>query len=190
MKHAAEERHRQQASPTPPSPLSVAASPQVAAAVVQRGRKKKNKRIVDLDGGDDSGESGQDRSSSKEVPPKTDRAPSPTPKLFMVASSVMQPKRVSRHGRSNTESYPSVDITPELSNGGSFRASRLKAAASRRARASTSLYEPSGKFGEDNQPREADAFRERIERLKADMGDDWLKVLNQSQLGSPPVTSG
>ena len=34
--------------------------------------------------------------------------------------------------------------------------------------------------------READAFRARIEALRADMGEGWLKVFTQSHMGSPP----
>lgn len=193
-KHVVEERQKQPVEPTPPSPASIATSSKVATAALQRGRKKKNKRIVDLDGGDDSGESIQGRSSSaasKELPPTVvpDKKPVSIPETFMVTSSVMQPKRISRHARHYTEAHPSVDITQDLptsSNGGSLRASRAK---TRRARVSTSVYEPTGNSNEDDQQKEADAFRARIEALKADMGDGWLKVLNQSQLGSPPVRS-
>lgn len=196
-KHAAEDRQKQPvpAGPALPSPVSIAASSQVAAAALQRGRKKKNKRIVDLDGGDDSGESIQGRSSSavsQEVPRKVvpDQKPIPAvQETLVVVSDVTQPKRISRHGRHHTEAHPSVDIGQDLpmsSNGGSLRASRAKM---RRARASTSVFEPSANTNEDDQQREADAFRARIEALRADMGDGWLKVLNQSQLGSPPVRS-
>jgi Leucine-rich repeat (LRR) protein len=66
----------------------------------------------------------------------------------------------------------------------------------RRARVSASVYEPptSTSDGEgdgaggspgDEIRDNADAYRRRIEALKKDMGDGWLKVFSQSQMKSP-----
>lgn len=65
--------------------------------------------------------------------------------------------------------------------------------AKRRARVSASVFEQSdGKKEDDSKAQfaEAEAFRARIEALRSDMGDGWLKVFNQSHLGSPGVPSG
>jgi len=58
-------------------------------------------------------------------------------------------------------------------------------AAIRRARATASTFDPPGDPGQS-----PEAFRAKVEALRADMGDGWLKVLNQSHLGSPGVASG
>lgn len=51
-------------------------------------------------------------------------------------------------------------------------------------RRSYSVFEPpDGPMGE-NQTREAELYRARIEALRSDMGDGWLKVFSQSQVGS------
>ena len=59
------------------------------------------------------------------------------------------------------------------------------------------MYEPPapGAEKEGDQFREAEAFRARIEALRSDMGEGWLKVFNQSHMNShspspsPGVTS-
>lgn len=105
----------------------------------------------------------------------------------------MKPK--SRHSRHMTEFAPSSH-TPDPSDTfsssspgrpglGHRKSSTLTRAQARRARVSASVYEPSKEEG-DRQFKEADAFRARIEALRSDMGEGWLKVFNQSQLGSPP----
>ena len=72
---------------------------------------------------------------------------------------------------------------------GHRKSSTLTRAQARRARMSASVYEP-GNTGKEGQFEEADAFRARIEALRSDMGEGWLKVFNQSQIvGSPPRAS-
>ncbi len=51
----------------------------------------------------------------------------------------------------------------------------------RRARVSASVYEPSELHLDT---AEAGAYRRRIEALKQDMGDGWLKVFSQSEMKS------
>ncbi len=54
-------------------------------------------------------------------------------------------------------------------------------------RVSASVFEPAHSAVDDldgghtNQMKDSDAFRARIEALRAEMGDNWLQVLSQSQ---------
>jgi Leucine-rich repeat (LRR) protein len=61
--------------------------------------------------------------------------------------------------------------------------------AVRRARISASVYEPEsavvGDVAGEQLRDDADAYRRRVEALKKDMGDGWLKVFSQSQVKSP-----
>ncbi|OBZ70857.1 hypothetical protein A0H81_09087 [Grifola frondosa] len=201
-------------SPATSSPPSHAASPQLGPAH-GRGRRKKAKRIVDLDGATGGSEGGSPRSGSrlaetgrrsaaatKTVSPAKPTAPSteplPEPSTSRDAepaatsspsTPVVRPK--SKHSRHMTECMPSVDLSHDgtATETSSLRKSAtLSRATARRARVSASVYEPTG--GEASQFKEADAFRARIEALRSDMGDGWLKVFNQSHLGSPGVPSG
>ncbi|KAH9892783.1 hypothetical protein C8Q73DRAFT_762453 [Cubamyces lactineus] len=192
------------------SPASQPTSPPLAAAVA-RGRKKRNKRIVDLDSGREASDAGSARSSSRpvaaprtsspaqrtaasELPPQS-QAPPPqqgaASPLAVKTTLVAKPK--SRHSRHMTELAPTTSSELADSAGafapsshGSLRKSpTMSRSAARRARVSASVYEPSKEDTTDSQFREADAFRARIEALRSDMGEGWLKVLNQSQLASP-----
>jgi len=207
-------------SPTPSIPGSQNTSPALGPSVQPRGRRKKNKRIVNLDGGaDDSEESARARSRSAigaktegkdVVKPRTEEGPSSPP----ISPSITGPpsprrafpqppdhlmvsppsKKASRHTRGRTESsIPAEDVgeipslpSPSVTTVGSLK---LKSrAAIRRARATASTFDPPGGSGDPGQSPEA--FRAKVEALRADMGDGWLKVLNQSHLGSPGVASG
>ncbi|CDO69216.1 hypothetical protein BN946_scf185042.g118 [Trametes cinnabarina] len=202
-------------SPNDSPASSQPASPHVAAAVA-RGRKKRNKRIVDLDGGREGCEAASARSASR--PNTSPRTASPvkeaagqqlTPATAPSASQrdlqstpsapsvkptpVAKPK--SRHSRHMTEFAPSTnsglaDPTDSFapSSHGSLRKSpTMSRSAARRGRVSASVYEPSKNdaASAESHFREADAFRARIEALRSDMGEGWLKVFNQSQLASP-----
>ncbi|KZT22226.1 hypothetical protein NEOLEDRAFT_1181109 [Neolentinus lepideus HHB14362 ss-1] len=61
--------------------------------------------------------------------------------------------------------------------------------ALRRNRVSASTYEAPGDKDSDEEgnaaKKEAEAFRARIEALRSDMGEGWLKVFSQTQLESP-----
>ena len=74
---------------------------------------------------------------------------------------------------------------------GHRKSSTLSRAQARRSRVSASVYEPSNGSSREGggQFEEAEAFRARIEALRSDMGEGWLKVFNQSQIGSPPPAS-
>jgi hypothetical protein len=208
-------------SPTPSIPGSQNASPGLGPSVAQpRGRRKKNKRIVDLDGGaDDSGESVRARSRSvikaktegKDVAkPQTDAGPSSPPISPLITEptnprqAFLQPpdhitvtppsRKGSRHTRGRTEGNIPVEDVGEIPPLPSLSVTavgslKLKSrAAIRRARATASTFDPPPGAGDQGQSPEA--FRARVEALRADMGDGWLKVLNQSHLGSPGVASG
>lgn len=237
-------------SPPASSPPSQTASPHVAA-VVGRGRRKKNKRIVDLDGGSETGgsrsgshsriasEAGAARATSPAKPsvlrPKEAVAVAPTapapvetagpsklptskpssPPSFIASASPPRPKPKSRHSRHHTEFAPAPDTrsgiddaayarddsnthTPTQSTAHRRSATMSSKSAARRARISASVYEPPPGGGNGRgevagkQLDEAEAFRARIEALRSDMGDGWLKVFNQSHMSTPPagVSSG
>ena len=210
------------------SPPSNATSPHVAA-VQPRGRRKKNKRIVDLDGDHSTSDAASSRTASHArkaseaggraemtrspksmkvaLPPASEpsmqagssaegdlsSATAVTPAATDFVRSV--PKaRHSRHYTAHTpSSYAISDETADngLQRGGSLRKAggTLSRSAKRRSRVSASMFQPAAdSTGEADQFREADAFRARIEALRSDMGDGWLKVFNQSQLNSPPPT--
>ncbi|TFY61194.1 hypothetical protein EVJ58_g4664 [Rhodofomes roseus] len=223
------------ASPQPgssshPSPPSNAASPHIAA-VHARGRRKKNKRIVELDGEHSTSDAGSSRTTSqarvgseagaradRTRSPKSAKAPLPSApeppsqagpsrvggdlSLALAAApittAIVRPIPKSRHSRHFTEHAPTSFAMSEdnadaaLQRGGSLRKSgTMSRSAKRRSRISASMYTPAGEGTEEvDQFKEADAFRARIETLRSDMGDGWLKVFNQSQLSSPGVPSG
>ncbi|OSD07096.1 hypothetical protein PYCCODRAFT_1404032 [Trametes coccinea BRFM310] len=205
-------------SPNDSPASSQPTSPHVAAAVA-RGRKRRNKRIVDLDGGREGSDATSTRSASRPsatprtaspikqsirtehqsaslatAPPAATQSPQPAPPAPSVKPTpVAKPK--SRHSRHMTEFAPSTSSGPAdaadafaPSSHGSLRKSpTMSRSAARRARVSASVYEPSkdDAASAESQFREADAFRARIEALRSDMGEGWLKVFNQSQLASP-----
>ncbi|THH10504.1 hypothetical protein EW145_g1284 [Phellinidium pouzarii] len=104
----------------------------------------------------------------------------------------------SRHGRHRSEyvvpSSPPADgltLSSPLSggNGSLGRRAGTLASTKRRNRVSASVYEPPASSDADTvesakQLKDADVFRARIEALRAEMGDNWLQVLSQSQFGS------
>ncbi|PSR76526.1 hypothetical protein PHLCEN_2v8429 [Hermanssonia centrifuga] len=224
-------------SPSPSSPASHSASPQLGA-VVGRGRKKKNKRIVELDSGSEAASSrsgshargasdggiAQRMSGSKKPSvaqpheceftpqslPSTSKAVAPVPTLPESAGPRPPSKFVSRHARHQTEISPpsslspkgrsalDTDALPTTSSADRTTVSHRRSATvasratARRNRISASVYEPPPQSGEKREAQisDAEAFRARIEALRSDMGEGWLKVFNQSHLGSPSPTSG
>jgi len=88
-----------------------------------------------------------------------------------------------------------------VGNGSSTISASMSKGAARRARVSASVYEPSGgEFAvaggappgsspnDGGVAADADAFRAKIEALRNEVGDSWLKVLAQSQF-SPKARS-
>jgi len=135
--------------------------------------------------------------SSPPMSPQNTKSASPRRALLQPSDhTVGSPplKKGSRHTRGRTESSIPVEDGGELSPLPSLSVAtvgslKLKSrAAIRRARATASTFDPPGDPGDPGQSPEA--FRAKIEALRSDMGDGWLKVLNQSHLGSPGVASG
>ncbi|KAI0085193.1 hypothetical protein BDY19DRAFT_460943 [Irpex rosettiformis] len=226
-----------EASPSGSAPNSQGASPQTAA-MVARGRKKKSKRIVDLDGGGDvvssRGGSHARSASERDVQQRTTspakpsaRPPEHTNSIIPTSQSPLPvrrpsttagkppssppsaiplppPKFVSRHTRRQTEFSPPtppperdfIDLSSSPSANDRRTSSHRRSATmsskstARRGRVSASMYEPPTPGGEngDIQFSEAEAFRQRIEALRSDLGEGWLKVFNQSHLASPKPT--
>lgn len=209
-------------SPAGSSPVSQTDSPSlVPIGVVGKERRRKNKRIVVLDGdGDGASRKGPHvRTRSEETakenaqakrdsnPPRPSLSikiqaatPPPEPQPQQAgsepasSSSATPTPRRSRDTRyqtglstSNTATLgtsPEIPDSPEHAGRSGILSAR---SAARRGRVSASIYEPSP---ETDAAKEADAFRKRIEALRTDMGEGWLKVFNQSQIGSPGVASG
>ena len=112
------------------------------------------------------------------------------------SSPAIRSVRRSRHGRHRTEVLPSPTEDADASNFPSpaDRAAILSSkSTSRRARLSASVYEPPTVNADagavQGQAKDAEAYRRRIEALQSDMGEGWLKVFNQSHMGSPGVAS-
>ncbi|KAH9010603.1 hypothetical protein EDB83DRAFT_416771 [Lactarius deliciosus] len=121
------------------------------------------------------------------LPAKED---STTPK----APDVVPPK----NRRSHTEYVPApalaladsdgppspVLVRPPPDRTMSVRVSARRSVA-RRARAAASVFEAPGMVedGVGEEIKEADAFRARVEALRSEMGDGWLKVFSQSHAG-------
>ena len=60
-------------------------------------------------------------------------------------------------------------------------------------RASTSFepdFEPSDEDQSESHIRDAELYRARMQSLRTEMGDGWLKVFSQSQMPSPGVAAG
>jgi len=108
---------------------------------------------------------------------------SPHPELL---HTPLSPQRHIRHQTEYRPShFPQTSDRP-LTNaaGQQFSATYSSKSEARRARISASVFEPSTvKFGsEDNLSGDnAEAYRKKIESLKEDMGESWLKVYSQSQ---------
>ena len=112
---------------------------------------------------------------------------SPDPENF---NAPLSPRRHTRH---QTEYISSPLVSPSLSPqastltaavGHQFSATYSSRSEARRARVSASVFEPSTtRFNSEDNPSNdnAEAYRIKIESLKKDMGESWLKVYSQSQ---------
>ncbi|KLO12269.1 hypothetical protein SCHPADRAFT_875707 [Schizopora paradoxa] len=186
-------------SPPPSGPSSEAPSPSLVAQQAKP-KRKRNKRLVALDNAssdigyrssEDGGraeDEGQRSASSKS---HNSSAPAPA----SPPSEEPTPIRRSRHNRYHTEfgpPSPPADIASSPPAGTLGRSTRrsgtLNSLSKRRMRVSASVFEPAhsaaddlNEGGHENQMKDSDAFRARIEALRAEMGDNWLQVLSQSQ---------
>ncbi|THU95350.1 hypothetical protein K435DRAFT_839509 [Dendrothele bispora CBS 962.96] len=201
--------------------------------------RKKAKRIVDLDGSEQSDDisnkvprghrrqmsdgSSKAKMKKKEVPANSlvqaatilaeplRSEPEAVPESTSTATaSELKPHtpslasngvRRSRHSRYHTEYAPSsVDDTPTpLPSDAQSSVSRRRdtqtqtlsgRTASHRARLTSSVYDPPidvlGGVGASSEQQDGEAFRRKIEALKKDMGDGWLKVFSQTQMPKTP----
>ncbi|KIM40040.1 hypothetical protein M413DRAFT_446186 [Hebeloma cylindrosporum] len=187
-----------------PEVLPHAASyPSSTSTSVGGQRHRKVKRIVELDDNlappTASPQSGPHSRFGSTREPEVDPIlpPSPVQKDY---PNVAVPETLSphvplsqqRHTRHQTEyrASPLVSLShfPQTSDrlpftsaaGHQFSASYSSKSEARRARVSASVFEPSTlKF--ESEDHNAEAYRKKIESLKEDMGESWLKVYSQSQ---------
>ena len=215
---AAPSRVSPSSSPTFSHSSSHHPSPHLSATGA-KARKKRVKRIVDLDAGSSGSaarpwvtgsEETSEHSGAATAPMPSAAEPGPSAPLPAMGPttsrrSVVHPPPLdvtglaSKHRRSQTEHTP-VSATaesdgassPVLSHSPSERTKSVKVSsrrsAARRGRVSASVFEtPTTKTDEvlveegmEREVKEADAFRARIEALRSEMGDGWLKVFTQS----------
>ncbi|KAH7910577.1 leucine rich repeat domain-containing protein, partial [Hygrophoropsis aurantiaca] len=161
-----------QLSPSSSSPGSQNASPMLAASVAGKAKKRRVKRIVDL------GDSGHysDTPVHREGSHLRPGARTHTRAMSSFASSSDLPP--------SSSEAPFVDVQP---NPSSIRASRPLSPAGkptpRRTRTSMPVEAEPNESEPASQSRikDVELYRARIEALRSDMGDGWLKVYSQSQ---------
>ncbi|KAF8756986.1 Leucine-rich repeats protein [Rhizoctonia solani] len=171
---------------SPPPMTAAAVSPKPVIHHHNKPRKRKPTRIVDLDDiGESSGTSVvHSRETSNEILSHSPQSISllgtgTSPKLSSSPGSIHRSRergqRPTPHAmpstiREETEPpTPCIEVKPK--------------AAKRRARASASVYEPGPTVTDEQRFDDAEAFRRKMEALRAEVGDGWLKVLSQQQQG-------
>ncbi|KAI0295826.1 hypothetical protein B0F90DRAFT_1748693 [Multifurca ochricompacta] len=221
-------------SPTPslshPSPI--------LSTTGAKSRKKRVKRIVDLNGDSGANAAGtwitvsEEPSESFSTPVSASRSPRAEPVSLSPVTTEPVPPPVStplpaedcatprasairtpppdvarssfKHRRSQTEYAPApadsndvpspVLVRPPSDRMMSMRGSTRRSAA-RRERVAASVFDaPIAKpdrveEGIEEEIKEADAFRARIEALRSEMGDGWLKVFSQSHAATTRPTA-
>ncbi|KIJ49457.1 hypothetical protein M422DRAFT_74558 [Sphaerobolus stellatus SS14] len=184
----------------------------------QKNRKRKAKRIVDLNGTASVDEGAANsrpkpilhaRHSSEAGLPRRSNTTFEDPKSKLLSaaadikqasgSSHLKPVTTERRSpqRSTTvDSDAGSPVTRLQETGGARTLSTATKSSKRRARVSPSMFEPSfasmavtesqaGNSENTDGLSEADRFRQRIEALRNEVGDSWLKVLSQTHLTSP-----
>ncbi|KAF8264426.1 hypothetical protein EI94DRAFT_1738489 [Lactarius quietus] len=193
------------------SPVSSHQPSPLLSTTSAKPRKKRAKRIVHLDADPSNANAtgtwasvSEDPSEHFGSPTRSPRAlplslaPTAAPETTPSAPEVPPPAQPSKHRRSQTEYTPAPALALSESDGPpspvllrppsdrtmSVRVSTRRSAA-RRARAAASVFEAPGKTeeGSGEEIKEADAFRARVEALRSEMGDGWLKVFSQSHAG-------
>lgn len=202
--------------------VSTPGSPASALGPAARRNRRKKKRIVDLDDGESGSQDGAlssgphsrvasvgPRSMSKS-PNRTDRAARATSLVPVPITStngaqskaVETMSRNARHSRFMSETGPSpIEELPSSSTFPEFRATDIERLGGnkRRERQAASVYEAARLADRTSHivsvsSSDAEAFRARIEALRSEVGDSWLHVFSQSQIGassprSPPKPS-
>ncbi|KAH7921395.1 hypothetical protein BV22DRAFT_1107217 [Leucogyrophana mollusca] len=166
-----------QLSPSSSSPGSRNGSPMLTAAVVGKAKRRKVKRIVDLDGEAQREGSHLRPSARTHARAASASAPSngrPSSPLSTAVASGDAPPTIARDHAAPSSLRGSRPISP---NG---------KPAARRTRTSM-IFEPldavEGSPDSQSRIRDAELYRARIEALRSDMGDGWLKVFSQTQTG-------
>ena len=189
-----------------PAPSSHQPSP-LLSTTSAKPRKKRMKRIVHLDADPSNPNVAGTWVTVSEEPSENFSSPTRSPRALPVSLAPAPPPPVPevvtpqppKHRRSQTEFTPPppvlalaesdgppspVLLRPSADRTMSVRVSSRRSAA-RRARAAASVFEAPGKAeeGTGEEIKEADAFRARVEALRSEMGDGWLKVFSQSNAG-------
>ena len=184
-----------------PAPSTHQPLPLLSTTTNAKPRKKRMKRIVHLDTAADPANANAAGTWATVSEEASEHVGSPTRALpVWSAPAPAPPPPAPTHRRSQTELTPPppplalaesdgppspVLLRPSADRTMSVRVSSRRSAA-RRARAAASVFEPPGKAGEgkgEEEIKEADAFRARVEALRSEMGDGWLKVFSQSHAG-------
>jgi Leucine-rich repeat (LRR) protein len=173
--------------PSQPSPKP---SPNLQPTVPQKPKRRHQKRIVEL--GDAPSGSGHSKVLSDDTisPDKSVKGKRAKKPVFQEPEPILaseEPKRRSRHSRYQTEYQPSspplvdqrFDLPPApFDSKTPSRSATMSRSAMRRARQSMSMYEGPGEERDESKDN-AEEYRRRIEALRKDMGDGWLKVFSQ-----------
>lgn len=145
-----------------------------SSPVSRQPKKKKQRRLVDLDGSHTDGnysDTSTMRDPSEASPPAESQSVEPV--IFVRPSNKT---RKSRHTRYSTEGNPAV------SEGVAHRRNTATSMATLNGpnRRSTVVEAGEGGDAEAGPMSHADAYRARIDALRREVGDSWLKVLSQS----------
>ncbi|KIY50198.1 hypothetical protein FISHEDRAFT_39825 [Fistulina hepatica ATCC 64428] len=172
------------------SPATIpATSPQTRPAVASPGRKKRHKRIVNLEGDASEGGSsgvGHARVHSEDLAPRRSRHRRKDKDRLSIPHPA---SHVTRHRKYQIDLPPSPPQSDEgdgatVGSAPRVKVSRAMTKTKARRLANRPTIEPSPPRDDNASALEhsADDYRRRIEMLKNDVGDGWLKVFSQSQL--------
>lgn len=164
------------------------ARPEDAGGDKSRGRTKASKKATKGPERFEDNSITPTPSTSTAIPPVTSTLPPQfveEPKPFRSRHSRYQSEYHSPTSRSGSGD-DTVPMPRFSSRGSNSRSATLAGtrSAMRRARMSASMWEPGREDGEAEGKDGADDYRRRIEALKQDMGDGWLKVFSQ-EIQSP-----
>ncbi|KAJ3502292.1 hypothetical protein NLJ89_g8953 [Agrocybe chaxingu] len=197
------EHARNPSSISPPPPDETSSSPPRHPAGIGGPRRKKVKRIVELDAnasGQSSRSGSHSRIHSVDRRPETKTTETPRPEdsqppvtqnapLSYQTPDASPPEANDtrlrpRHVRHQTDSFNATSFMaaseakyPSLSRS-NRRNTMTSRSEARRNRISASVFESPGEVPASDDSGET--YRRRIEGLKKDMGESWLKVYNQS----------
>ncbi|KAH6914083.1 leucine rich repeat domain-containing protein [Coprinopsis sp. MPI-PUGE-AT-0042] len=166
--------------PSQPSPKP---SPNLQPTVPQKPKRRHQKRIVELGEAPAGSEHSKGPSEATILPDRSVKGKKVKKPVFqepesIVPSEAPEPKRRSRHSRYQTEYHPSSPPPGDQRFDAPPASATMSRSAMRRARQSMSMYEGPGEERDETKDN-AEEYRRRIEALRKDMGDGWLKVFSQ-----------